>query len=309
MRAFVDLRVESLLALLLLVLAGALAPLAVRAQPGEARAHFDAGREHARAERWAEALAEFQAAEELFPRPVTEFNIASALMRLGRVREALLEIAHIEGRTDLDDAFRRDVATLRAAARASIRTIVVTVDPEDARLEVDGEVIEGSGARRELEMDPGTHLVTVRAPGFAERRVTLGPVEHTLALELEALPAVLVIDSEPEATITIDGVPRGLGHLEEVVSPGRHAIEVTLAGRVPFSAAASVGPGERTLVTATLPLVPPSPSIAEDPVFWAVLGSSVAAVAIGVVVGVVVGTGSPQAYGGTSGVVIAPLHF
>lgn len=300
-------------ALLVVSLLVAVLPGPALAQSEEARAHFDAGREHARAERWAEALVAFQTSEALFPRPVTEFNIASALMRLGRVRAALLELERIEARSDLDDAFRRDVAALRAAARASIRTVVVSVSPAGARLLVDGEEVDAAGdadpvgGRREIEVDPGSHVLTATADGFAEERFPLGPGVFELDVQLDALPSVLVVESEPEATIAIDGVPRGLGHLEEPVTPGRHAVHVTLSGRIPFDAEAMVQPGERVVLTATLSLQPATPSLAEDPVFWAVVGSGAAAVVIGVVVGIAVATSSPQPYGGTSGVVIAPL--
>lgn len=282
----------------------------VEAQSAEARAHFDAGREHARAERWTEALEEFRASDALLSRAVTQFNVASALMRLGRAREALAECDRIAERDDVDEGLLRDVAALRAAAQASLRTLVLTVSPAEAVIEIDGEAQPGEGASRELLLDPGSHALVARAPGHGEARLTLAPDQSEAALTLSVLPATLVVEAtEPDAEIWIDGVPRGLGHLEEAVALGSHRVHVERDGRVPYDTEITIGPGERVVVPAELPLPPPPAAVplVEDPIFWSVLGGG-AAIAIGVAIGVGVAVGTaPQPYGGTSGVVIAPL--
>lgn len=280
------------------------------AQSAEARAHFDAGREHARAERWTEALEEFRASDALLSRAVTQFNVASALMRLGRAREALAECDRITARTDVDDGLLRDVASLRAAAQASLRTLVLEVSPAEATVEIDGEERPGSGAHRELLLDPGSHVLVARAAGHGEARLTLAPDQSEAALTLSVLPAVLVVEAtESDAEIWLDGVPRGLGRLEETASVGTHRVHVERDGRVPFDTEVAIGPGERVVVPAELALPPPPAAVplVEDPIFWSVLGGG-AAIAIGVAIGVGVAVGAaPQPYGGTSGVVIAPL--
>lgn len=277
------------------------------ARSAEARAHFDAGRGHARAERWAEALTEFRASDGLYPRAVTEFNIASALMRLGRAREVLAECDRITARSDVDEALRRDVVALRAAAEASLRTLVVEASPPGLTIEVDGAIVDGEGSRREIVLDPGAHALVARAPGHAELRTTVAPDQAALAVALEELPTALLVEaSEPDATIWIDGVPRGLGRLEETLAAGTHHVRVERDGRLPFDTDVSLAPGEHAVVPAELVLVPSRP-LTEDPVFWGITGAG-AAVVIGVAIGLGVAFGTaPQPYGGTSGVVIAPI--
>lgn len=297
---------------LVVVLVCAHASSSVRAQSGdaEARARFEAGRTHARAERWADALLEFQASEALAARAVTEFNIAATLLRLGRAREALAMVERLEARSDLDDRIAGDVVALRAAARDAIRTLAVAVSPTSARIEVDGAVIAGDGSPRAIPLDPGPHTIVVTAPGFSERRVTLAADAVTLGVELAALPAVIVVDaSEPDARIAIDDADVGFGHAETEVSVGAHVVSVIREGRAPFEADVTVAAGERIVVRAALALpvaaeaAPPRPE--EDPILWIAIAGGVAVVGAAIAIGVILS--APQPSGGSTGIVIAPL--
>ncbi len=274
----------------------------------EARARFEAGRTHARAERWADALLEFQASEALAARAVTEFNIAATLLRLGRAREALAMVETLEARSDLDDRIAGDVVSLRAAARDAIRTLAIAVSPPSARVEVDGAVIEGSGSPRAIPLDPGPHTIVVTAPGFTEHRATLAADAVTLGVELAALPAVIVVDaSESDARIAIDDADVGFGHAEVEVSVGAHVVYVIREGRAPFEADVTVAAGERIVVRAALPLpvAPASTPLHEEPALWIGIGVGVLVIA-GVAIGVGIAT-APQPSGGSSGILIAPL--
>ena len=301
-------RLVFVLAALWVLLASADVHAQASGSEAEARARFEAGRGHARAERWADALLEFQASEALVPRAVTEFNLAATLLRLGRAREALAMVERLEARSDLDDRIATDVVALRAAARDAIRTLAVAVAPASARIEVDGSVIEGTGSPRAIPLDPGPHTIVVTAAGYSEHRATLAADAVTLGVELAPLPAVIVVDaSEPDARIAIDGADVGLGHVETEVSVGAHVVYVTREGRAPFEADVTVGAGERIVVRAALPLpvAPPPTPLHEEPLLWVGVGVGVLAIA-GVVIGVVIAT-APQPSGGSTGIVIAPL--
>jgi hypothetical protein len=277
----------------------------VSASETEARERFEAGRTHARYERWAEALLEFQASEALTPRAVTEFNIAATLLRLGRAREALEMIVRLEARDDLDERVARDLMSLRAAARDVIRTLAVAVAPADARIEIDGEVIEGTGSPRAIPLDPGPHAIVVTAPGHAEHRATLGADAVTFGVELSALPAVLVVHvPEPDAQIEIDGITAGTGDAEREVEVGVHHVRVTRPGRVPFEMDAEILQAERLVVNATLIDPPPTP-LHEEPLLWVGVSLGVLAIA-GAAIGIAFAS-TPQPSGGSSGILIAPL--
>ncbi|MEZ4339035.1 MAG: hypothetical protein R3B82_20650, partial [Sandaracinaceae bacterium] len=64
------------------------APADPRAQQEEARARFAEGMAHAEHERWVEALEAFERSAALYDRVSTHINLASVLLRLGRLREA-----------------------------------------------------------------------------------------------------------------------------------------------------------------------------------------------------------------------------
>ena len=284
---------------------GPLAAQDVSATETEAHARFEAGRTHARAERWAEALLEFQASEALTPRAVTEFNIAATLLRLGRARETLAMIARLEARPDLDERVARDLPPLRAAARDVIRTLALAVEPAEARVEIDGEVIEGSGSPRALALDPGPHAIVVTAPGHAEHRATLAADAVTLGVSLSVLPAVLAVHApEADARIEIDGELAGTGQAEREVAVGVHHVRVTRPGRVPFEMDAEVHQAEHLVVNASLIEPPPTP-LHEEPLLW--VGVSVGVLALaGAAIGIAFAS-APQPSGGTSGILIAPL--
>lgn len=275
----------------------------------EARAHFDAGRAHARSERWADALAEFRASDALLPRAVTEFNVASALVRLGRAREALAVLDALDARTDADASLRADAATLRTVARGALRTLTLSVVPADARIEIDGEVATATGSQRTLTLDPGEHTLVASASGHVETRVVIPAEGTTLALSLDALPGTLAVEPTPvDASVSIDGAAVGVGRVEREVRAGSHHVRAEASGYAPFELDVEVGAGQRALVPAMLGPAPSAPSLAEDPVLWIVIGS-VLLVGAGVGIGVGVATnGSGESpYGGTSGVVLASL--
>ena len=277
----------------------------------EARAHFEAGRRHATAERWADALLEFQASEALAPRAVTEFNLATTLLRLGRAREALAMVDRLESRTEIDERIASDVVRLRAAARDAIRTLALAVSPPAARVEVDGEVVEGTGSPRAIPLDPGPHTLVVTAPGHAEQRLTLAPTDVARSVELIAAPAHLTVDAHtPDALITLDGEPAGQGRVEREVTVGEHRLRVTREGFTPFESTITVAAGDRLVIDAS-PSVPltatrTSTPLHEEPLLWVGVGVGALVIA-GVVIGIVVATTPPEPNGGSTGIVFFPL--
>lgn len=273
----------------------------------EARRHFEAGAAHARADRWTEALEEFRASDALLPRASTEFNVASALVRLGRDREALAVLDALDARTDLDAALRTDVGALRAAAEDAMRTLVVSVRPAETRIEIDGEVAEGEGGERSIRVDPGAHVLVASAPGRAERRLTVPADGTALALDLDALPGVLVVEPTPaDAAVAVDGAAAGSGRTEREVPAGSHHVHVTAADHDALDLDVQVAAGERALVPAVLARSSTEPSLVESPILWAIVGVVVVGAAVGIGVGVAT-SGGQSPYGGTSGVVLASL--
>lgn len=174
----------------LLALALALLPAAGLAQTAEAQAEartlFDEGVSFADRERWGEALAYFQRSRALVERPSTVFNIANALVRLGRHREALEAFGDYLRLSDptRDAARRAEAVRLQRESQAALATLTVTDLLPAAAVRQDGAPVPGSGARRELVFDPGAHTVDVTAEGFLPLR-----------WELTALPGARLVRS------------------------------------------------------------------------------------------------------------------
>jgi len=289
------------------------APAAPAAHPTaqrDARALFEQGRAHAAAERWVEALEAFQASLAQTERPSTLFNIAAALVRLGRAREALAALDRFDALSDprRDATLRADATALRRTAEGSLRHITLRVTPPGARVEVDGREVDPAlaGAVRTLTLDGGAHTFSISHAGWATERFELPQGEDAREVTLRPLDGVLVVESSvPSASISVDGEPAGEGRAERSVTPGPHQVGLRAEGYVDFVRAVDVPPGERVRVEAALEPLPREPSLLKRPLFWGAVAGGVAAVVVGAVL---LSSSTEPYYGGNVGVVLAPLR-
>jgi tetratricopeptide (TPR) repeat protein len=166
----------------------------------EAQALFERGVQLSQAEQWSEARDAFVRSAALTPRASTYYNLAVAALELGLARAALDAFKqfdlYADARTQAD--FIQQATDLRARVRARVGTLVLSLEPEDARVEVDGQLEPGTGERVVL-LDPGMHTVNASAPGREatsfeaqiEAQSTLRrSVELKLAAEAPPAPAV-----------------------------------------------------------------------------------------------------------------------
>ena len=166
----------------------------------------------------------------------------------------------------LEDTLKKiDPARLVAAQQKP--SIYVSIALDDARIAVDGKVIE---RHTPIEVAPGDHVVAASAEGYApqERRIRVGNTQAPISFELVALPATLEITSQPDARITIDGRPVLLRGGATEVPAGRRWITVSARGRRPISREVTLGPGRRLALDA--PLLPTTQRRA---VRWVLVGS------------------------------------
>jgi len=109
-----------------------------------------------------------------------------------------------------------------------------------------------------IEVKPGDHVVRAEAVGFAPKEQKHpAPAGHSELAELElvALPAVVTIETEADARVSIDG--RGIGDapLAAVELPaGRHVLTIVRSGRTPISRELVLDRGQA--VTIEQPLEP-----------------------------------------------------
>lgn len=276
----------------------------------QARALFEEGRAASTEERWVDALSAFERSRAILERPSTVFNLAAVLVRLGRARDALHALDDLDRIADArrDRAVLEQARPLRTTAEQSLRHVVLRVSPAEARIEVDGVVLEETGAERSTILDPGAHAIVVSLDGYREERFELPVGTDARDVSLAPLDATLVVTSTVDAaTIAIDGAPRGVGHVQATVSPGGHLVTLDAEGYVPFERRVDVAPGASMTVEAALEPIAHEESLVESPLFWGLTGAGVAVVAA-VIIGVAVATaGTEPAYGGSSNVVLAPL--
>ena len=164
-----------------------------------AQALFEEGVGFADQQRWAEAHDAFQRSLAITPRPSTRFNLAQALLRMGRYRAAVAALeAHLNAAEPDDNAPRvAQSRTLLAEARARLVTVALSNIPAGAEVLVDGAAEAGEGPTRVLLLDPGLRRFEVRtSDGRSERfELTLAsgtPATHALSPALAATAVVTV---------------------------------------------------------------------------------------------------------------------
>jgi serine/threonine-protein kinase len=174
-----------------------------------------------------------------------------------------------------------------SAAPSGTLLIKGTVDKgtaENVQVLVDGAFkgLTQSDGTAKLVLDPGKHAVRFIKPGYtdsASASVTVAAnsqqtLPFTLTQIVGAPPppptAYIAIQSQPGATVTIDGAAQGTidahGVLDLQVKPGAHAVGVSLNGYQPYNANFTLKNGDRQSVAAALPAivkqVVPPPQIA-----------------------------------------------
>lgn len=244
----------------------------------EARALFREGLDRAEEQRWREASESFRRSAALVERPSTLFNLGAVLLRLGQYTEAarVLDrcLAVADPRRD-----RRQVERARPAlaeARAAIVTLDVNGVAPGASLLVDGRVIAGEGEVRTLTIDPGAHVIEVRAADGRSARHELAPAPGARERWSAALPPLTpVVAVNPVAAAPRPEPDAGvvLARVRDAVTPRREDSR---------------------------------PSVVRSPWLWIGIGAGVAAV-IAVVLGVTLGASDEPPYAGSTGVLIEAL--
>ena len=166
----------------------------------EARALFARGVAHTQAREWEPAAEAFAQALALHPAPAIRYNLAAALVELGRYREASSELAALDPDTlpaNLLPLVEGLVARVRReAARISVER---AADLSDAIVTLDEEALDEEELTREIPVAPGPHAIAALRDGVsvAGARVSVSAGEHTHVL-LAVTGADAPDDPEPD---------------------------------------------------------------------------------------------------------------
>jgi hypothetical protein len=157
----------------------------------QARQLFNQGLEYVEREDWAQAEDRFRRVLALRSSHVVSYNLASALMHLGRLVESS-ELLRAIVRDTTADVTTRDAATQLLSElepRIGSLTIRVSGDARGAILHLDDKPIELSGSVQALSVDPGEHHVSLERDGavLSTKSVEVGnqaPLQAELLLEV-----------------------------------------------------------------------------------------------------------------------------
>ncbi len=272
-----------------------------------ARAHFQRGVGYIEAERWADAITELRAAQEIRVTASVMYNLGLAYRAVGRNRDAMgafREFTRLSGAaTNPEIAARVDAYMTELGA--GLGRMVLEVEPPSARVMMDGAAAR---ANESVEVDPGRHVVIAEAEGFASETRTVEVARGaSTRVVLRMVPAVLssrvTVRAEPSgATVRIDGQTVGFGTVEETVRAGTHSLDVSAPGYAPLRRSFEALAGQNQTIRATLNS---NRGVAESPWFW--IGVSAVAAGAGVAAWFLLQDLAPP-YQGTLGTVTDAVH-
>jgi len=171
----------------LLFAPGARAQEASEEDRERARAAYARGQELFRAGSFEEAEAAFEEAFEAVPNPVVLVSIGEARQRQGDAAGAVEAFEqYLEEREDAPD--REEIAQRLENLRSMPATVAVSSTPVGASIAVDGEDT-GQVTPADLELEPGTHEITVSMEGYEDGTETVEATfgsEHELNLMLDS---------------------------------------------------------------------------------------------------------------------------
>ncbi|MBI4702344.1 MAG: hypothetical protein HY744_14570 [Deltaproteobacteria bacterium] len=161
-------------------MAGALLLLATVAQAAdpeaEAQGEFRLGRAAFKKGEYVTALAHFESSQRIFARPGTVLSIALCKIELGRLIEAQAGLETLRSAFEPTDERAGIVPAQLAALARDIPTLQIELAPgapAGSEVALDGKALGAADLGRPVRVDPGPHVVAVRAPGHEGRRYEL----------------------------------------------------------------------------------------------------------------------------------------
>lgn len=249
------------LAAVLTVVLGLAATAPAFAEPSAAdretaRTLMKQGDEKAAARDFGGALKAYQAAHAIMQVPTTGLAVAKAQIELGHLldaHESLLQVARLPKEPNESAklaAAREEAAQLAQKLVDRIPAMIITVDgpTEGVEVRVDGALVPPAALGAPRKGDPGTHVVTAAANGFATATASIflreGSTEKValkmvpgLSTPVPAPPAAIegggkihiVSPSEP-GNVFVDGKAVGATPLDVPATVGSHDVEVQYPG-------------------------------------------------------------------------------
>jgi hypothetical protein len=154
-----------------------------------ARALYIEGQKAAAKGHWGEAHAAWLAAWGLKKQYQIAANLGTAEAHLGRYREAAEHLSYYVREAPERKAKERETARkLLAEVRAHVAALTLKVEPEGAKVLVDGVTVGTAPLREEVFVDPGARAIEATLAGYEAVKVTM----EVKAGEARVVPIALV---------------------------------------------------------------------------------------------------------------------
>jgi len=233
--------------------------------------------------RYEDALAAYAKSYALRANPALHYNRARALEALGRYADAL----------DAYEAFEKDappdllakVPGLKehvAGVQKRVTELTLKVNVDGARVVLRNVVLGTTPFDHSVRVNAGKATLEITAEGYESHRREVdlkGGEVLTLEIELKPKPngGVLVIKSDPPASVAIDGVAKGTTPIEESVAAGSHTVTLSRSGYVTRSSTVVVSMGDKKSVELSLEA---EKGITSKWWFWTAVGAVVVGAAV-----------------------------
>ena len=208
---------------------------------------------------YAGALAKYRQAYDLSHdvRLLFDMAICDRSLRAYARMQSLLQQYEREAGAGISQQDKAQVDDALAAIQKLVGTLTLTVNEPDATVTLDGEPVGTTPLAQRIVIDLGTHKIGVTKPGFVtlERAVDVGggsQTELSLTLAPVILEAHLLVTSDSDATVSIDGQVVGKARFDGPLAPGIHGVSVTEVDRLPYGAQIELRDGETRTMQVTL---------------------------------------------------------
>jgi hypothetical protein len=149
------------------------------------------------------------------------------------------------------------VDTALGAIKNLVGSVTLDVAPAGATVSIDGQAAGKAPLDGPLMLDLGTHTLLVEADDFEPSTQTFevqGGATRSLHISLveRAHGGHLIVTSDAEANVVIDGQTIAKGRFDGALSTGAHDVRVTAPGRLPYQASVELHDGETRTLDVTL---------------------------------------------------------
>ncbi len=205
------------------------------------------------------ALAKYGQAYDESRDPRLLFNMAICYKnQRGYARmQGLLQRFERESGPSLSPVHRAAADNALDATKNLVGTVNLSVNVAGAAVTVDGEIEGTTPLEKPLVLDLGKHSLTFSVSGFDPVTKSIeiaGGAQQSLDVTLvrSVLTGQLLVTSDPEATIVIDGSSATKERFDGRLPAGPHEIRVTEPGKLPYRAEVDLHERETRTVQVTL---------------------------------------------------------